>query len=80
MDTPTTGESDVQSQGREVRGRNFVDVEEMQLCRSYVNVSQDVTIGIGQRAVTFWDRVTVHYNENRLEETAARPARSLETK
>jgi hypothetical protein len=69
MDTPTTGESDVQSQGREVRGRNFVDV-----------VSQDVTIGIGQRAVTFWDRVTVHYNENRLEETAARPARSLETK
>jgi hypothetical protein len=80
MESHAAGKSDFASQGKAVRERNFVDIEEVQLCHSYVNVSQDATIGIGQRAVTFWDRNTAHYNTNQPEGAAARPARSLETK
>ena len=45
-----------------------------------LHVSQDPVVGNGQRATAFWERITKHYQENRLGGCAERPSRSLETK
>ena len=60
------------------KGKNFVRVEEEQLCKSVMLVSQDRVVGNQQKAGVFWERITEHYNENRPE--GVRPLRSLETK
>jgi hypothetical protein len=61
-----------------VKGKNFNRAEEEQLCRSVLFVSQDRIVGNQQRAGVFWERISDHYDEHRLD--APRPQRSLETK
>ncbi|KAG0596302.1 hypothetical protein M758_UG241400 [Ceratodon purpureus] len=61
-----------------VKGRNFCMDEEKQLCRSVLHVTQDRIVGNQQRANVFWERITVHYQENQPQ--GPRPQRSLETK
>ena len=60
------------------KGKNFTRVEEEQLCKSVMLVSQDRVVGNQQKAGIFWERITEHYNENRPD--GVRPLRSLETK
>ena len=60
------------------KGKNFIRVEEEQLCRSVMLVSQDRVVGNQQKAGVFWERITEHYNANRPD--GVRPLRSLETK
>ena len=62
------------------KGKKISQDEERQLCRSVLHVSQDLVVGNGQRATTFWERITKHYQENRPRGCAERPSRSLETK
>jgi hypothetical protein len=63
---------------KNTKGKNFVPDEERQLCRSVIAISQDPIAGNQQKSNAFWDRIFVHYNENRP--AGERPARSLETK
>ena len=65
---------------RAQKGNFFSQDEVRQLCRSVLHVSQDPVVGNGQRATTFWERITKHYQENRPGGCAERPSRSLETK
>jgi hypothetical protein len=60
------------------KGKNFIRVEEEQLCKSVRLVSQDRVVGNQQKAGVFWERITEHYNENRPD--GVQPLRSLETK
>ena len=60
------------------KGKNFIRVEEEQLCKSVMLVSQDRVVGNQQKAGVFWERIAEHYNENRPD--GVRPLRSLETK
>jgi hypothetical protein len=61
-----------------VKGKVYLREEEEQLCRSVMHVSQDRIVGNQQRAGVFWERVSEHYDDNRL--AGLRPQRSLETK
>jgi hypothetical protein len=47
------------------KGKNFIRVEEEQLCRNVMLVSQDRVVGNQQKADVFWERITEHYNANR---------------
>ena len=60
------------------KGKNFIRVEEKQLCRSVLLVSQDRVVGNQLKTCVFWERITEHYNANRPD--GVRPLRSLETK
>lgn len=62
------------------KGKNFSSEEERQVCRSFLQITQDPVVGNGQRSKAFWERVGVHYNRNRPAGGGERPARSLETK
>lgn len=62
------------------KGKNFVPDEEIQLCRSFLSVSQNLVPENGQKNQAFWERVQNHYNQNRPGGVAERPARSLESK
>ena len=61
-----------------VKGKNFNRVEEEQLYRSVLYVSQDRIVGNQQKAGVFWERILEHYDEHRPD--APRPQHSLETK
>jgi hypothetical protein len=65
---------------RQSRGRNFVNEEEIQCCRSFLHISQDPVVGNGQRKEALWERVALHYNQNRPAGLHVCPARSLEWK
>ena len=60
------------------KGKNFSSLEEEQLCKTVMFVFQDSIVGNQQRAGVFWNRIFVHYNENKPD--AERPQRSLESK
>jgi hypothetical protein len=45
------------------RGKNFVQTEDEQLCRSWLNVSQDPVTGSEQKSTAFWARVHQHFVE-----------------
>ncbi|XXQ32281.1 No apical meristem-associated C-terminal domain-containing protein [Plasmodiophora brassicae] len=66
------------TRGTNARGTNFTDAEDVQLVRSWLNVSQDPATGTGQSKETFWERVEVHFCNNTT--SGARTARSLQTK
>ena len=80
MENYTPMEGNISTQERPLRSRNFVQDEELQLCCSYLNISQDATIGIGKKSVTFWNRIIAHYDENRPDNGASQPPRSLDSK
>ena len=70
------GEEGCASLGMEkaVKGKNFVKEEERQLTKSVLHVTQDPIVGNGQKGSSFWERISVHYEENRL--GGVRPPRS----
>lgn len=47
------------------KGKNFVKEEERQLTRSVLHVTQDPIVGNGQKGSSFWERISVHYEDNR---------------
>jgi hypothetical protein len=51
------------SDSKKKKGKNFTIAEDQQLCRSWLNVSQDPVTGTGQKVTAFWKRVFEHYNE-----------------
>lgn len=62
------------------RGSNFSNAEESQLARSWLNVSQDATTGVGQKSSTFWERVEAHFQQQMGEGSVPRSVRSLASK
>jgi hypothetical protein len=42
--------------------KNFLSWEDLLLCRAYVNVSQDPSVGCNQNLKAFWNRVAVKFN------------------
>ena len=59
------------------KGNFFIRVEEEQLCKSVMLVSQDRVVGNQQKAGVFWERITKHYNENRPDGVRCRVEKSL---
>ncbi|KAE9097547.1 hypothetical protein PF010_g15926 [Phytophthora fragariae] len=47
------------------KGRNFEAGEEIQLCNAYLSIGKDSSVGPGQSAAKFWERLTNYYNEHR---------------
>ena len=39
------------------RRRNWINIENVWLCKAFVNVSTDPTKGVGQKAETFWTNI-----------------------
>jgi hypothetical protein len=62
------------------KGKNFSSEEALQLCRSYLSISKDSTKGTNQKASTFYERITDHFNANKPAESELRKIRSVETK
>ena len=63
------------------RGANFSNADDCQLARSWLNVSQDATTGVGQKAQTFWECVETYFSENTDGDQAVRrSSRSLASK
>ncbi|KAF1314434.1 DNA binding protein, partial [Globisporangium splendens] len=60
-----------------VKGKNFMEDEEVQLCKSYLAVACDSKAGTG---LTFWQKLTEHFNAQRPAGAEVRPYRSLECK
>ncbi|KAF4147329.1 No apical meristem-associated C-terminal domain [Phytophthora infestans] len=53
------------------RGSNFVEEEEIQLCMSYLKISEDPRTGTDQSSATFWKRIHEHFTAARLAFSAA---------
>jgi len=49
------------SGGRPSRVSNFVEVEDIALCKAYVNVTLNPIDGIGQKSKEFWDHIHRKY-------------------
>src|SRR4051794_11649382 len=47
-------------------GRNFSIGKDEQLCRSWLDISQDPVAGSDQRQSTFWQRIFSHFNEFKI--------------
>ncbi|KAF4039859.1 No apical meristem-associated C-terminal domain [Phytophthora infestans] len=62
------------------RGSNFVEEEEIQLCMSYLKISEDPRTGTYQSSATFWKRIYEHFTAARPAGSVVREIRSLECK
>jgi hypothetical protein len=49
------------SNGRPSKAANFVAVEDVALCKAYVNVSLNPIDGVGQKPSAFWDHIHRKY-------------------
>jgi hypothetical protein len=45
------------SGGRPLKASSFVAVEDVALCKAYVNVASNPIDGVRQKSSTFWDRI-----------------------
>lgn len=43
------------------RAKNFSQHEEIQLCRSWMHISQDPIVGAQQKKSKFWERIEYHF-------------------
>ena len=41
---------------------NYTDIEDVQLCKSWLNISTDPIVGNEQRASLLWDRIKENYD------------------
>ena len=62
--TPSPTPSTPAQSERVPRGRNFKQSEDEQICRSWLNISQDGAVGTDQDNNTFWNRIHAHYITN----------------
>jgi hypothetical protein len=54
--------SDAGSVKKKCRAKNFTEKEDELLCRAYVNVSTDSSVGNNQRASVFWEKVKERFD------------------
>jgi hypothetical protein len=47
------------------RGSNYNHDEDIQLCVSWMNVSNDPIVGNDQSGKAYWTRIVDHYNDNK---------------
>ena len=45
------------------RAENYSNNDEIQLCRSWMHISQDPIVGTGQQKGRFWERILQHYTK-----------------
>jgi len=62
------------------RQKNYSTAEEVQLTRSYINVSQDPIVGTCQTSETFWKRKVTHFATYAPEDAPERNEKSLRCK
>ena len=48
------------------RGKSFLNEEDVALCISWMTITQDPVIGIGQPMSKFWDRVMANFLETNV--------------
>ena len=48
------------------RGKSFLTEEDVTLCISWLTITQDLVIGIGQSMSKFWDRVMAKFLETNI--------------
>ena len=48
------------------RGKSFLNEEDVALCISWMTITQDLVIGIGQPMSKFWDRVMAKFLETNV--------------
>ena len=65
---------------KRVKGKNWWQVEEAQLCRSYLHIGQDPKLGTGMQKTKLWNRIWLHYLENTPRREEKRSEKSLESK
>jgi len=58
--TPSTG-----SKGTSKRGSNYTNLEDIQLCKSWIHISNDPIIGNNQPGKTYWERIGNDFHSNR---------------
>jgi hypothetical protein len=66
------------SKGASKQGSNYNHDEDIKLCISWMNVSNDPIVVNGQPSKTYWTRIVDHYNENKTFAGVERNANSLE--
>jgi hypothetical protein len=66
------------SKGATKWGSNYNHDEDIQLCISWMNVSNNLIVANGQPSKTYWTGITNHYNENKTFASVERNANSLE--
>jgi hypothetical protein len=59
------------------RGSNYTNQEDIQLCKSWIHISNDPIIGNDQPGKTYWERIATDFHKNRDFESD-RTANSLE--
>jgi hypothetical protein len=65
------------SKGASKRGSNYNHDEDIQLCISWMNVSNNPIVANGQPSKTYWTRIAYHYNENKTFAGVERNVNSL---
>ena len=51
---------------RDRRGKSFLNEEDVELCISWMTITQDPVIDIGQSMSKFWDRVMAKFLETNV--------------
>jgi hypothetical protein len=69
LEVPTPSSGSRRSKRGSKRGYNYNHDEDIQLCVSWMNVSNDPIVGNDQAGKTYWTRITDHYNENKTSNT-----------
>ncbi|CAD6240354.1 unnamed protein product [Miscanthus lutarioriparius] len=58
--TPSTG-----GKGSSKQGSNYTNLEDIQLCKSWIHISNDPIIGNNQPGKTYWERIGNDFHSNR---------------
>jgi hypothetical protein len=60
LSTPSSG-----GKGASKRRSNYNHDEDIQLCMSWMNESNDLVVGNDQSSKAYWSRIADHYNDNK---------------
>ncbi|KAG0535054.1 hypothetical protein BDA96_04G333200, partial [Sorghum bicolor] len=63
--TPEYSDTTPSNGGKSKRGSNYNNLEDIQLCKSWINISNDPIIGNQQSGKTYWERIANHFHTNR---------------
>jgi len=58
--TPSSG-----GKGASKRGSNYSQEEDIQLCKSWISISNNAIVGTDQSGKTYWERITAHFHNFR---------------
>ena len=59
---------------------SYSPIEDLQLCKSWLKISQDSVVGANQESTAFWKSIRVHVSENLEECRDERTAKGLLTR